>query len=133
MIIYGFATYSRLTIGNYVYPIWAEVIGNLMNVAIVSGIIFYAVYSVVDVIRNKKVKFWEILVIKYFIDDLFTNKKPWNTLRKPTHKWIPLRLKDRVFANVIKFEERYIIKDNPSIPSIEYNEEETVCLFSFLF
>ena len=55
MIIYGFATYSRLTIGNYVYPIWAEVIGNLMNVAIVSGIIFYAVYSVVDVIRNKKV------------------------------------------------------------------------------
>jgi hypothetical protein len=57
LIIYGFATYTRLTIGDYVYPIWAEVIGNLMNLAIALGIILYAMFAVIDVIRNKKVKF----------------------------------------------------------------------------
>lgn len=27
----------------------------------------------------------------------------------PTENWIPLRIKDRVFANTIKFKERYTL------------------------
>ena len=63
MVIYRFASYNRLSLDenntlaadNYVYPIWAEVLGNLMNLAIVMSMIAYAIYSVFDVVKNKKV------------------------------------------------------------------------------
>ena len=63
MVIYGFVSYSRLTLDgnnsidseNYLYPIWTEVLGIFMNLADVLGILLYALYGVIDVKRNKKV------------------------------------------------------------------------------
>jgi hypothetical protein len=46
---------NTLASDNYLYPIWSEILGNLMNLAIVMSIIAYAVYAVFDVIKNKKV------------------------------------------------------------------------------
>ncbi len=55
-MIYGWATYSRLqTDSGVFYPIWCEVLGNLMCGLTVSGIIIYAIYAAIDVYRNKKV------------------------------------------------------------------------------
>ena len=70
-MIYKFASYERLsldenntlTADNYVYPIWAEVLGNIMNLAIVMSMIAYAIYSVFDAVKYKKV--W-LRYIKYF-------------------------------------------------------------------
>ena len=78
MVIYGFVSYSRLTLDgnnsidsdNYLYPIWAEVLGNLMNLAVVLGILLYALYAVIDVKRNKKVSLEHV----FFLNSIIINK-----------------------------------------------------------
>lgn len=78
LVIYGFVSYSRLTLDgnnsidsdNYLYPIWAEVLGNLMNLAVVLGILLYALYAVIDVKRNKKVSLEHV----FFLNSIIINK-----------------------------------------------------------
>ena len=44
-----------MTYGKYLFPIWADVLGNLMCVLAVSGIFIYIAYDFIDVIRKKRV------------------------------------------------------------------------------
>lgn len=67
MILYGFISYQRLiTDDGVLFPIWCEVLGNLMCSLTVLSIIGYGVYSIVDVIKNKKVTFQSFLIDVYW-------------------------------------------------------------------
>ena len=53
-----------MQIGTYLYPLWADVLGNLMCIVSVGSIVIYAIYAIIDLIKNKKVI--NIFFLKYF-------------------------------------------------------------------
>jgi hypothetical protein len=52
-----------MQIGSYLYPLWADVLGNLMCLVSVGSIVIYAIYAIIDLIKNKKVI---NIFLKYF-------------------------------------------------------------------
>jgi hypothetical protein len=46
----------------------------------------------------------------------------------PTEKWMPLRIKDRVFVNVVKFEDKYTMNQENSLAFLNRLENERVSL-----
>lgn len=90
-MIYGFVTFQRLQLDNYIFPIWSDVIGNVANAIPILAIIIFALY-------------------KMYVT--FKKKKPFMSVFKSAATWIPLRLKDRVYANMMHISERYTKRDD---------------------
>lgn len=117
MIIYGFVTFERLSIGDYVFPAWCDIIGQLANVATVSAIILFIIYKISEAIKKNE---------------------PIMSAFKPASSWIPLRLKDRVFVNLIHIKESYTKRDENDVfkwsvtdetsKSKKDKDKEKVCL-----
>jgi hypothetical protein len=80
-----------MSVGDYTFPIWADVIGNVANGITVLSMIIYAIYKIYQT-RKQKEKFWSAFA--------------------PAPTWIPRRLKDRVFVNMIHVKEKYTKYDD---------------------
>lgn len=87
MIIYGFVTFQPMTLSqNAPYPIWPDILGNVANGLVAMSMILFAIYTIVK---------------------SYMKKESLHKLIEPGPTWVPLRLNDRVFANLILFEDRY--------------------------
>jgi hypothetical protein len=80
-----------MTTDGYTYPIWADVLGNLANGITVLSMVAFAMYKIYQTV--------------------FKQKEPLKSAFKPASTWIPLRLKDRVFANMLQFKDCYTKRD----------------------
>ena len=67
-----------MQIGSYLYPLWADVLGNLMCLVSVGSIVIYAIYAIIDLIKNKNSS----------SINLITSSKLKNKKRKPLHVFV---------------------------------------------
>lgn len=66
LIIYNLATQQRLTDGDYTYPAWSTIFGNLMNVFIISGMFFFIISKVIRVtVVQKRVNLLQVKHLLY--------------------------------------------------------------------
>ena len=58
LVVFSCINLKGLELGSYVYPFWSNVIGHCLSVSTLSGMIFYMIYSLIDVyFINKRVSF----------------------------------------------------------------------------
>lgn len=78
LAIFSIIKYKPLQVDDYIYPEWANLIGHLMTISILSGTIGWAIYMIVDA--------------------LFINKRSLKTLFTPEEEWGPLLPENRRLA-----------------------------------
>ena len=78
LAIFSIVKYKPLQLDDYVYPEWANIIGHLMTISILSGTIGWAGYMIIDA--------------------LFINKRSLKTLFTPEEEWGPLLVENRRLA-----------------------------------
>ena len=51
---------TNITVGDYVFPYWTFVIGQMLTASIMLGIVAYAVYAIVHALITRKVYIFDI-------------------------------------------------------------------------
>ena len=78
LILFSFIQYKPLRTDDYIFPYWANLIGWLLSLSVLSGIIFWTIYCL--------------------IDSLLYKNRTFKSLFKPESDWGPLRMEHKRMA-----------------------------------
>lgn len=92
LAIFSIVQYTPLQTDDYVFPVWANVIGHLMTASILSGFVGWIIYMLIDA--------------------LFINKRSLRTLIKPEEDWGPLLIEHKRIAIHLKNLNQYHQSEN---------------------
>lgn len=87
LVITSWVQFTPLKTDDYVFPLWANIIGWVITASVLMGMVTWWTYCLIDV--------------------FFINKRPLKTLFQPTEKWGPLRVADKIRAVHLPNLEKY--------------------------
>ena len=67
LIIFSWVDSGPLSVGDYEFPYWSDIFGNIISAASTVGAVVWAIYLIYDAIKNKKVYSNPIKISKYYL------------------------------------------------------------------